>query len=97
MTEWKQERPTWCKHNDCVFARRTMDSACAGNLPKPVPHAGDMNIYRICIREILPNNEICDIQMNKTDLGWLRWLFDALDGKKTSWLSEAKVPDDEAP
>lgn len=71
-----------------------MDSACAGNLPEPVPHGGDVNTYRICIREILPDNEVCDIQANDGDLDWLRWLFDALDGKRTSWLSKDPPPQD---
>ncbi len=26
--------------------------------------------------------------VNDTDLGYLRWILDALDGKETSWLSK---------
>lgn len=85
--EWKQERPEWCKHDDCIFKRRVQDSICGGNLPEPAPHDKDVNIFRICIR--FETGNIVDIQCNPTDLGYFRWIFDALDGKKTSWLSKA--------
>lgn len=29
--------------------------------------------------------------VNDTDLEWLRWIFDALDGKETSWLSRRQT------
>jgi hypothetical protein len=64
-----------------------MDSTCAGHLPRPVPHASDFNHYRLCMNGALPNGEVFDLQVNDTDLEWFRWMFDALDGKKTSWLS----------
>jgi len=83
-TVYKQERPDWCPHKDCVFVRRVLDSICGGKLPKPEPHNGDFNPYRICIK----TDEVFDLQVNDTDLGWFRWVFDALDGKKTSWLSK---------
>jgi hypothetical protein len=85
---YKQERPSWCPHKDCLFKRRTMDNACAGNLPQPVPHNGDFDYYRLCLNGVLPNEEVFDLQVNNTDLEWLRWLFDSLDGKQTSWLSK---------
>lgn len=86
---FRQERPEWCPHNDCIFLRRVVDLICGGKLPKPVPHGKDFNIYRICIRESsLP---VFDLQVNKSDLDWLRWVFDALDGKKTSSLSDPKL------
>jgi len=81
---YKQEKPTWCKHLDCIFQRRVLDVLCGGELPKPEPHNGDFNLYRVCIRT---NGEVFDLQVNNTDLDWFRWIFDALDGKKTSWLS----------
>jgi len=31
------------------------------------------------------------MQVNATDLEWFRWVFDALDGKITSWLSKEAV------
>ena len=36
------------------------------------------------------NGGVFDLHVNKTDLDWFRWIFDALDGKKTSWLSMRK-------
>ena len=45
----------------------------------------DLNIYRICINA----DDTCEsLLVNKTDLGYFRWIFDALDGLKTSWLSK---------
>ncbi len=87
---WKQERPTWCPHQDCVFSRRSQDALCGGRLPKPEPHDGDENTHRLCIKA----GEVFDLQVNKTDLGYFRWIFDALDGKKTSWLSRDAHPED---
>jgi hypothetical protein len=85
--QWKQERPEWCGHADCIFRRRAMDSFCGGELPAPEPHNGDMNTHRLCIR-FEDDGSTVDMQVNATDLGWMRWILDALDGKKTSWLSE---------
>ncbi len=86
-TEWKQERPTWCPHTDCIFKRRVMDGMCGGGLPNPVEHDGDFNNYRFCLNGAADNGGVFDLQVNDTDLGWFRWIFDALDGKTTSWLS----------
>ncbi len=85
---YKQERQPWCSHQDCIFRRVALDNACVGALPEPVPHDNDFNHYRICLNRVLPNNEVFDLQVNNTDLDWFRWLFDALDGKQTSWLSK---------
>lgn len=30
--------------------------------------------------------------MSAADLDWMRWVFDALDGKRTSWLSRDAPP-----
>ena len=84
---WKQERPSWCPHTDCIFLRRAMDHLCGGQLPKPEPHDGDVNTQRICINAGLP---VFDLQVNHSDLDWLRWIFDALDGKATSSLSKRR-------
>jgi hypothetical protein len=84
---WLQERPTWCPHLDCLFRRRAMDSICGGELPEPEPHLGDSNTHRVCLNGVI-EGEIFDLQVNATDLGWFRWIFDALDGLETSWLSE---------
>lgn len=92
MAEYRQERPAWCPHRDCVFRRRVTDAACGGELPKPEPHDGDLNTHRVCVNapqdpEAKPG-AIFDLQVNASDLDWLRWIFDALDGKETSWLSK---------
>ena len=87
MNEWRQERPSWCPHLDCSFRRRAHDSVCGGELPEPAQHNGDFNTHRVCLRED-DNGRIADYQVNATDLEWFRWIFDALDGKATSWLSK---------
>lgn len=87
---WKQERPSWCPHSDCIFKRRTMDAICGGELPVPEPHGPSMNTHRFCInqkQEEIPTVGIFDLQVNDTDLEAFRYIFDALDGKVTSWLS----------
>ncbi len=87
-TEWKQERPTWCCHGDCGFLRRAMDDICGGELPAPVPHGGGENTHRFCLHFADDMPEVFDLQVNPTDLDFFRWIFDALDGKQTSWLSQ---------
>lgn len=89
---WKQERPSWCPHPDCEFKRRTQDAICGGKLPEPQPHNGDFNTHRFCINESLSakDSKVIDLQVNNTDLDYFRWIFDALDGKVTSWLSKSK-------
>ncbi|KKM65079.1 hypothetical protein LCGC14_1494830 [marine sediment metagenome] len=82
--EWRQERPVWCPHQDCLFQRRVQDALCGGHLLEPIPHDGDMNDHRICLHS---EGRVDDFQVNNTDLGWLRWVLDALDGQSTSWLS----------
>ena len=68
-----------------------MDNICGGELPNPEEHDRDFNTHRLCLR--FDENECIDLQVNKTDLGWLRWVLDALDGESTSWLSKrAKAP-----
>jgi len=37
---------------------------------------------RLCSDEL-----ITDLMVNATDLDWMRWVFDALDGEITSWLN----------
>ena len=60
-----------------------MDDICGGELPEPMRHEGALNFFRVCLQKD-------DYQMNPTDLGWLRWIFDALDGENTSWLSRTR-------
>jgi len=88
MTEWKQERPSWCPHTNCIFGRRAMDDICGGELPVPIPHDGVDNTHRLCMNGLADDGGVFDLRVNSTDLDWLRWILDALDGKRTSWLSE---------
>ena len=87
--EWKQERPSWCRYSDCKFKRRCQDALCCGELPEPEPHEGDFNYYRICIN-VEGDRAGVDYCVNNTDINYLRWILDALDGKKTSWLSKGR-------
>ena len=82
---WKQKRPNWCKHKNCIFKKRHQDSLCGGKLIKPQTHEGDFNSYRFCIR--FEDGNIIDISCNDSDLDYFRSIFDVLDGKKTSWLT----------
>lgn len=90
MTEWEQERPEWCPHLDCLFRRRAMDSICGGELPEPEPHGADENTHRFCLNCYDHSGDVFDLQVNAGDLGWFRWIFDALDGLETSWLSRPR-------
>jgi hypothetical protein len=89
--EFRQGRPDWCPHKDCIFKRISQDLVCGGRLPKPQPHdpgGPPANYYHFCLRDGLPGDDIFDLQVNDNDLQMFRWIFDALDGKKTSWLSK---------
>jgi len=81
---YRQEKPAWCPHQDCIFTRRVLNALCGGRLPEPEPHDGDLNLHRICIR----TDTTFDLKVNDSDLDWLRWIFDSLDGKATSNLSK---------
>lgn len=93
VERWAQERPAWCPHTDCIFRRRVMDSICGGELPEPAPHDADFNTRRMCLNGAADDGGVFDLQVNRTDLEWLRWIFDALDEKRTSWLSRRAVED----
>ena len=84
---WKQERPTWCPHKDCIFKRRVMDAICGGELATPEPHDGGLNTHRVCTQ----TDQVIDLQVNETDLEWFRWVYDALDGRQSSWLSRRQT------
>lgn len=80
--EWKQVKPSWCPHLiDCVFLRRVQDSLCAGQLLKPISHDGDVNTHRICFNGVLPNNEVFDLQTNKSDVFHLKRILNVIDEK----------------
>ena len=78
---WKQERPEWCPHPSCNFKQRAMDDICGGHLPVPIVHDNDFNIYRLCLNGVADNGGVFDLQVNKTDLFWLRKILDARDKK----------------
>ena len=90
MSENLNARPDWCPHQDCVFQRSAAGMACGGELPKPEEHNGGINTDRICMDTRETGHGIFDLQVNDSDLEWLRFIFDALDGKKTSWMSKLK-------
>lgn len=75
---WKQEMPDWCPHRDCLFLRRAMDNICGGKLPKLEPHGEGFNTHRFCLVGVLPEDEIFDLQVNKTDIGWFEFIFQAI-------------------
>ncbi len=83
MAKWKQERPDFCPHNDCLFKRRAMDNMCVGNLPEPIEHDGDFNIYRCCLNGTSDTGTVFDLQINDTDIFWFKWLLGALQPKST--------------
>lgn len=75
---WKQVRPGWCPHQDCQFKRRATDAICVGQLLEPEPHDGDENTHRICLNGVADNGGVFDLQINRSDVGWFRWLFEAI-------------------
>lgn len=75
---WKQERPKWCQHTECLFKRRVMDAACVGHLPKPVQHGADFNTHRVCLNGAADNGGVFDLQINDTDIWWCGWLFESI-------------------
>ena len=88
---WKQERPSWCPHPDCVFVRRAMDAICVGHLPELVAHDGDFNHHRFCLNGASDSGGVFDLQVNNTDLWWFRQMFSALDGKAVEHTLAADV------
>lgn len=79
--KWKQEKPLWCPHSECIFLRRVMDDLCSGKLQKPRAHDGDTNTHRICLTGTLPKNKVFDLMVNKSDLYHFRRVLDAIDGR----------------
>ncbi len=81
-------RPDWCPHQDCQFLRAGAGLICGGELPEPEEHNGGENTHRFCLDTRETGHGIFDLQVNGNDLDWMRFIFDALDGKATSWLSK---------
>jgi len=73
-----QQRPAWCPHQTCQFKRRVTDTMCAGRLPKRESHDGDHNTHRLCLNGASDSGAVFDLQINKTDVYWFRWLFEAI-------------------
>ena len=74
-------KPSWCPHKDCICKSLRENKICGGHLPKPEPHGNDENIYRWCLKDALPNNEIFDLQINDTDIYAFKIMFDILQDK----------------
>ena len=75
------KRPDWCPYRNCKILRTLQDKMCAGELPKSIKHDDDFNTHRFCLFGVLKENEIFDLQVNKSDLYIFRLLFNAIDGK----------------
>ncbi len=71
MGNWKNKRPNWCPHQDCIFKMSSQNLICTGKLPKPESHGIDENTHRQCLDERGFNKGIHDLQINKTDA----WIF----------------------
>ena len=52
---------------------------CIGNLPEPVSHDRDENIYRLCLNGAAEDGGIFDLQINDTDIFWFKFLFKAVN------------------
>ncbi len=85
------ERPSWCPHENCLIFRCFQDTMCSGRLPEPVPHGTDFNDSRICLRHALPNDEIFDLQINKSDTYWFKLLFEVTGDKLKKTYSRETV------
>jgi len=90
MDDFQQTKPSWCPMKECGFIRITQDSVCCGVLSKPEPHDEAYNTHRICFFDGIHPPQ--PFMVNETDLEYFRWIFDAIDGKKTSWLSRRDAP-----
>lgn len=76
VKEWKNVRPEWCPHKDCGHLLCIQNVMCCGRLPKPADHPPykAVNTHRFCLRNVLPAEEVFDLQVCKGDL----WQFDRL-------------------
>ena len=48
-----------------------MDSLCAGKLPEPVSHDGDLNTHILCFNGAMEDGEVFDLMINTSDVWWL--------------------------
>ncbi len=72
------KKPNWCPHANCIVLTCFQDKMCSGKMPKPEPHDNDFNTHRLCLKDSLPNNEIFDLQVNRTDMYHFGLIFDGL-------------------
>jgi len=79
VTRKINERPKWCSHKDCIVFRCFQDVMCSGKLPEPKEHDKDFNTHRFCLKNALPNNEIFDLQINKSDAYFFKLLFEVVN------------------
>ena len=79
MTEWKQERPNWCPHQDCIFKIRTQDAMCVGELQAPKDHGGVANTHRWCQRGAPDDGEwLHSVAFNRGDAWTVIRVFEAV-------------------
>lgn len=81
VKEWKNVRPEWCPHHaDCGHLHCIQNVMCCGRLPIPRDHPPfkACNTHRLCLRNVLPREEIFDLQVCKGDLYQFGRLFKAI-------------------
>lgn len=86
-------RPAWCPLRDnCAFVEQVADKMCCGRPPKPVMHDVVANDMRLCLY-FESTEEVFNVAIDKVDLDWFRYLFDRLDGQRTStvWKREVRT------
>jgi hypothetical protein len=75
---WRQNKPSFCPHHNCRFIYRVLDDMCGGELPEPEPHNADFNTHRFCLNRIADDGGVLSLQINKSDVGWFRTMFDVM-------------------
>lgn len=73
------EKPEWCSRTTCQYLRNGAGIMCIGKLPKPEPHGGDFNTHRLCMLERETGLHLVRLVINKTDVGWLNYLFEVME------------------
>ena len=69
-------KPLWCPHKFCKNILCFQNKMCIGKLYKKAKHCNDYNTHRFCLRGVLSNKEIFDLQINKTDSYYFKLLLD---------------------
>jgi len=77
--EWKNERPSWCRYPaECVHVIRSQNAICAGRLPEPVAHDGDVDTHRLCLKVNNKAKPFSSILWSRSDAYNLRRVRDAV-------------------